>query len=77
MRVANADEALAVHDLYETFIEAMNLSPLDHQMILSVLLKIAASVALAEQWDREQLLQAFTYTYEMEKFLTPSSKERH
>jgi hypothetical protein len=77
MRLANEDEARAVHELYESLVETMSLTKLDHQLIVSVLLKITASLALSEEWDREELLQAFAYTYEMEKFLTPVSKERH
>jgi len=77
MRVATEDEARAVHDFYNSIVDLFNLTELDHQMILSVLLKLTASLALSKEWDREELLQAFAYTYDMEKFLTPSSKEKH
>ena len=77
MRVASKEEARAVHDLYTVMAEVITTVPLDRQMIVSVLLKITASIALAEGWDKDELLQAFGYTYDMEKFLTPTSKEKH
>jgi thiamine phosphate synthase YjbQ (UPF0047 family) len=77
MRVTTSEEAIAVHDLYRVIAEMVSDSPLDNQMVVSVLLKITASIALAEEWDRDELLQAFAVTYDMEKFLNPTSKERH
>ena len=77
MRVASKEDARAVHDLYEVMIEVITAVPLDRQMIVSVLLKITASIAIAEDWDKEDLLQAFGYTFDMEKFLNPTSKEKH
>jgi hypothetical protein len=77
MRVTTAQEANALHALYGTIAEMVSDSPLNRQLIVSVLLKVTAAIALAEDWDREELLQAFGVTYDMEKFLTPNSKERH
>lgn len=77
MRVTTSQEASAVHALYGTIAEMVSDSPLNRQLIVSVFLKITASIALAEEWDREELLQAFGVTYDMEKFLTPTSKEKH
>jgi hypothetical protein len=77
MRITTSEEAFAVHNLYEIIIETVVDYPLSREMVMSVLLKIAASIALAEKWDRDELLQAFGVTYDMEKFLTPTSKERH
>jgi hypothetical protein len=77
MRVTTSEEASAVHALYGTIAEMVSDSPLNRQMIVSVLLKITASIALAEEWKKDELLQAFGVTYDMEKFLTPTSKERH
>jgi len=77
MRITTSEEAIAVHALYERIIETVVDSPLNREMIMSVLLKIAASIALAEEWKKDELLQAFGVTYDMEKFLTPTSKERH
>ena len=77
MRVASKEEARAVHDLYTVMAEVITTVPLDRQMIVSVLLKITASIALAEGWDKDELLQSFGYTYDLEKFLTPTSKEKH
>jgi len=77
MRITTSEEAFAVHNLYEIIIETVVDYPLSREMVMSVLLKIAASIALAEKWDRDELLQAFGVTYDMEKFLAPTSKERH
>jgi hypothetical protein len=77
MRLATKEEAQALHNLYTVITEIITTVPLDRQTIVSVLLKITASIALAEDWDREELLQAFGYTYDMEKFLNPTSKEKH
>jgi hypothetical protein len=77
MRVASKEDTRAVHDLYTVMAEVITTAPLDRQMIVSVLLKITASIALAEGWDKDELLQAFGYTYDLEKFLTPTSKEKH
>jgi hypothetical protein len=77
MRVTTSNEAIVIHALYEAIVEAVVESPLNREMIMSVLLKIAASIALAEKWDRDELLQAFGHTYDMEKFLHPTPKERH
>ena len=77
MRVTTAAEANALHALYGTIAEMVSDSPLNRQLIVSVLLKVTASIALSEEWDKDELLQAFVITYDMEKFLTPTSKERH
>ena len=77
MRVATKDEAAAVYALYEAMTDVVTTTELERQMIVSVLLKITATLALAEKWSRDELLNAFGYTYDMEKFLTPSSKEKH
>jgi hypothetical protein len=77
MRVSTGEEARAVHALYESLTDVVTSVPLDRHVIVSVLLKITASIALAEDWDRDELLHAFSYTYDMEKFLNPTSQERH
>ena len=77
MRVADTNEALAVHDLYQAITDVVINVPLERHVVVSVLLKITASLALAEEWDQDELLQAFAYTYDMEKFLNPTSQERH
>ena len=77
MRVASKEDARAVHALYEAMTEVVTTVPLDRQMVVSVLLKLTACIAIAEDWDKDDLLQAFGYTYDMEKFLNPTSKEKH
>ena len=77
MKIATGAEARAVHDLFEIMTGIVTTVPLDRHVIVSVLLKITASIAIGEGWDREELLQALGYTYDMEKFLTPASKDRH
>jgi len=77
MRVATEDEARALYDLHNSIVDLFNRTELDHQMMMSVLLKITASLALYQEWNQEQLWQALAYAYEHEKFSTPSTKERH
>jgi hypothetical protein len=77
MRVTTGEEARAVHALYEAMTDVVISVQLDRHVIVSVLLKITASIALAEDWDRDELLQALSYTYDMEKFLNPTSQEKH
>jgi hypothetical protein len=38
---------------------------------------VVAVVALHENWDRDELLMALKYTYDLEKFMNPTSKEKH
>jgi hypothetical protein len=77
MRVVTGEEASLMHDLYREITDSVIATDLDNRTIVSVLLKITACLALAEQWDREELMHALGHTYDMEKFLNPTLKEKH
>jgi hypothetical protein len=77
MKVVSGKESTAIHKLYESMTDVLLNAPVDSNMALSVLLKVVALVALHEEWDRNELLQALAYTYDLEKFMNPTSKEKH
>jgi hypothetical protein len=77
MKVTIGKEASDIHSLYQAVTEVLLEAPIDRNMIMSVMLKIVALIAISEEWDKDEILQAFGYTYDMERFLHPTSKERH
>lgn len=77
MRVTTGAEARIIHEFYEAMTDVVTTTDLERHVIVSVLIKIVALLALSEDWPKDELLEAFAYTYDMEKFLNPTSRERH
>jgi hypothetical protein len=77
MKVVSGKESTAIHKLYESMTDVLLNAPVDSNVAISVLLKVVSMVAVHQEWDKDELLQALAYTYDLEKFMNPTSKEKH
>jgi len=77
MKIVKDEESKDIHNLYETVTNALLDAPVDSNMAISVMLKVVSMIAVHQEWDRDELLQALAYTYDLEKFMNPTSKEKH
>jgi hypothetical protein len=77
MKVIQGEESSEIHKLYVTVTHALLDSPVDSNMAMSVMLKVVAVIAVHQEWDIDQLTQALEYTYNVEKFMNPTYKEKH
>ena len=62
---------------YEELVALINRSELDAESILGILFKAAVGIAVSEDYDKDSLLSAVAATYDMERFMRPSSDEVH
>jgi hypothetical protein len=77
MKIVQGEESKDIHNLYESVTNALLNAPVDSNMAISVMLKVISMVAVHQEWDKNELIQALSYTYDLEKFMNPTSKERH
>ena len=77
MKIVQGEESKDIHNLYESVTNALLNAPVDSNMAISVMLKVVSMIAVHQEWDKNELMQALSYTYDLEKFMNPTSKERH
>jgi hypothetical protein len=62
---------------YEAIVDVLHRSELDAESLMGILFKAAVGIAVSEDYDRDSLLSAVAATYDMERFMRPSSGEVH
>lgn len=62
---------------YEELIALIHRSELDAESMLGILFKAAMGIAVSADYDREEVLAVVAATYDMERFMRPSSEEVH
>lgn len=62
---------------YAELVDLMHRSELDAESLLGILFKAAMGLAVSAEYDREEVLAVVAATYDMERFMRPSSDEVH
>lgn len=62
---------------YEELIALIHRSELDAESMLGILFKAAMGIAVCADYDRDEVLAVVAATYDMERFMRPSSGEVH
>lgn len=62
---------------YEELIALIHRSELDAESMLGILFKAAMGIAVGADYDRDEVLAVVAATYDMERFMRPSSGEVH
>ncbi len=62
---------------YEELIALIHRSELDAESMLGILFKAAMGIAVSADYDRDEVLAVVAATYDMERFMRPSSEEVH
>ena len=62
---------------YEELIALIHRSELDADSMLGILFKAAMGLAVTADYDRDEVLAVVAATYDMERFMRPSSGEVH
>lgn len=62
---------------YKELVELMHRSELDAESLLGVLFKAAMGLAVSADYDRDEIMSVVAATYDMERFMRPSSDEVH
>jgi len=79
MKIRQLDEAeikvLAAN--YKELVELMHRSELDAESLLGILFKAAMGLAVSADYDRDEIMSVVAATYDMERFMRPSSDEVH
>jgi len=73
----NEDEVQRAGAFYRAVIDGCDIVELPAEVLMSILLKVAANLGLDSMTDREDYLKACALTYDFEKFTRPSSDEIH
>jgi len=77
VRQLSDDEIARLSANYGDLIELLSRSELDTESMLGILFKAAMKLAVSADYDREEVLSVVAATYEMERFMRPSSGEVH
>jgi hypothetical protein len=77
IRQLNDAELHRLSDLYKDIIELMLRSGLDAESLIGVLFKASMGIAVSEGYEKDELIDVLEATYEMERFMHPSSDEVH
>ena len=62
---------------YEELIALIHRSELDADSMLGILFKAAMGLAVTADYERDEVLAVVAATYDMERFMRPSSGEVH
>lgn len=62
---------------YDELVDLINRSELDAEGMLGILFKAAIGLAVGADYDRDEVLAVVAATYDMERFMRPSSDEVH
>lgn len=77
IRKLNEDEAKQLGAGYRDLVEFMHRSELDAESLLGILFKAAMGLAVTADYDKDEILAVVAATYDMERFMRPSSDEVH
>jgi len=77
IRQLDDDEIKRLSVSYKELVDFMHRSELDAESLLGVLFKAAMGLAVSADYDKDEILSVVAATYEMERFMRPSSDEVH
>jgi hypothetical protein len=77
IRQLDDDEVKRLSAGYAELVDLMHRSELDAESLLGILFKAAMGLAVSAEYDREEVLAVVAATYDMERFMRPSSDEVH
>jgi len=73
----NEDDVQRAGEFYRAVLDGCDMTQLPAEVLMSILLKVAANLGLDSKADREDYLKACAVTYDFEQFTRPSSDEIH
>lgn len=73
----NEEETKLLGAGYRDLVDFMHRSELDTESLLGILFKAAMGLAVTAEYDRDEILAVVAATYDMERFMRPSSDEVH
>jgi hypothetical protein len=77
IRQLDDDEMKVLAANYKELVELMHRSELDADSLLGILFKAAMGLAVSADYDRDEIMSVVAATYDMERFMRPSSDEVH
>jgi hypothetical protein len=77
IRQLSDDEVKRLSVGYEELVALIHRSELDAEGMLGILFKAAMGLAVGADYDRDEVLSVVAATYDMERFMRPSSDEVH
>lgn len=77
IRQLSDDEMKVLAANYKELVELMHRSELDADSLLGILFKAAMGLAVSADYDRDEIMSVVAATYDMERFMRPSSDEVH
>ena len=77
IRQLSDDEVKRLSVGYEELVALIHRSELDAEGMLGILFKAAMGLAVGADYDRDEVLAVVAATYDMERFMRPSSDEVH
>ena len=77
IRQLSDDEIKVLAANYKELVELMHRSELDAESLLGILFKAAMGLAVSADYDRDEIMSVVAATYDMERFMRPSSDEVH
>jgi hypothetical protein len=77
IRQLDAEETKRLGVGYAELVDLLHRSELDAESLLGILFKAAMGIAVSADYDREEVLAVVAATYDMERFMRPSSDEVH
>jgi hypothetical protein len=73
----NDEEMQKIGAGYRQLVDLLHQSDLDAESLLGILFKAAMGLAVTADYDRDEILSVVAATYDMERFMRPSSDEIH
>lgn len=77
MKTLNEHEVQRLGAGYQQLVTFMHQSELDAESLLNILFKAAMGLAVTANYDRDEVLAVVAATYDMERFMRPTSDEVH
>jgi len=77
IRQMNDEEMQKIGAGYRQLVDLLHQSDLDAESLLGILFKAAMGLAVTADYDRDEILSVVAATYDMERFMRPSSDEIH
>ena len=77
MRLPTEDEIEHIGESYRGLVDFMHQTELDAHSLISILFKAAMGLAVTADYDRDEVMKVVMTTYDMERFMRPTSKEVH
>jgi hypothetical protein len=77
IRQLTEEEVNRLNVNYDALVALLNRSELDVEGMIGILFKAAIGLAVGADYDRDEVLATVAATYDMERFMRPSSDEVH